>query len=432
MQTSLRGIAKKAEKFKQHRFENLYRILNFHALKIAWYEINKQAAKGTDKISAQDFAKNLDSNLVNLVKRLKGKRYKTNLVRRVEIAKDNGKKRALGIPALADKLVQRAVAKILEAIYEREFLSCSHGYRPKKSPHTAIKQLSKELQVNKYSYIVEADIKGFFDNIDHQWMTKMLEQRIKDKAILNLINKWLKSGILKEDGKILNPITGTPQGGVVSPILANIYLHYVLDLWFEKVVKANCQGEAYLCRYADDFVCAFRYKADAERFYNALGKRLKKFNLELAEEKTRIISFSRFRKEEGTSFDFVGFEIRWGVSQKGKDSIRRRTSRNKLRKSLQNFNEWCKENRDNRLRNLFPKLNLKLRGYYNFYGIIGNLRSLYEFYDKAKSILYKWLNRRSQRRSFNWKEFHRVLDIYGIMKPKITESNIKQQEFEYI
>lgn len=177
-------------------------------------------------------------------------------------------------------------------------------------------------------------------------------------------------------------------------------------------MKANCQGEAYLCRYADDFVCAFRYKADAERFYKALGKRLKKFNLELAEEKTRIISFSRFRKEEGTSFDFVGFEIRWGVSQKGKDSIRRRTSRNKLRKSLKNFKEWCKENRNNRLRNLFPKLNQKLRGYYNFYGIIGNLRSLYEFYDKAKSILYKWLNRRSQRRSFNWKEFKKVLDIY--------------------
>lgn len=214
MQTSLRGIAKKAKKFKQYRFENLYKILNFHALKIAWYDINKQAAKGTDKISAQEFAKNLDSNLVNLVKKLKGKRYKAKLVRRVEIAKDNGKKRALGIPALADKLVQRAVAKILEAIYEKDFLPCSHGYRPKKSPHTAIKELSKELQVNKYSYIVEADIKGFFDNIDHQWMIKMLEERIKDKALLNLINKWLKAGILKEDGKVFHPITGTPQGGL--------------------------------------------------------------------------------------------------------------------------------------------------------------------------------------------------------------------------
>ncbi|MNI52332.1 reverse transcriptase [compost metagenome] len=233
------------------------------------------------------------------------------------------------------------------------------------------------------------------------------------------------------DGKVKHPVTGCPQGGIISPILANVYLHYVLDLWFEKVVKRYSEGDSYCCRYADDFVCAFRYKRDAERFYRVLGLRLRKFGLELSLEKTNIIRFSRFQKEANTSFEFLGFEFRWGVSRKGKDLLKRRTSRNKLRKSVAAFKEWCKENRDKRLRRLFPKLNAKLRGYYNYYGLVGNYTSLWDFYTKSVRILYKWLNRRSQRRSFNLATFTLCLKRYSVEKPRIVESKHIQLQFDF-
>ena len=431
MPTSLQAIAQKAKRLKSHRFQNLYKLLNYHALVVAWKRINKKAAAGVDKTTAKEFAQNLEANITQIEKQLIEKRYRTKLVRRTEIPKEKGKTRPLGIPAITDKLVQSTVSSILEAIYEQEFLPNSYGYRTKVGAHTAIKDLTKELNFGKYSYIVEADITGFFDNIDHDWLIKMLKLRINDRAFLGLIKKWLKAGVLHANGQVHDPITGTPQGGIISPILANIYLHYVLDIWFEKVVKPRCEGQAYLCRYADDFVCAFRYKKDADRFYQALGKRLNKFNLELSKEKTNIISFSRFRKEENTAFDFLGFEFRWGVSRKGKDIIKRSTSRNKFQKSIQNFKEWCKENRNNRLRNLFKELNTKLRGYYNYYGLIGNMTKLREFYENALKILYKWLNRRSQRKSFDYSSFAKVIKRYGILKPRIIESPYSQIKLNF-
>ncbi|SEM89876.1 group II intron reverse transcriptase/maturase, partial [Candidatus Frackibacter sp. WG12] len=362
VQTSLKGIAKKAKRLKKYRFRDLYRQINHSALSKAWDNINKKAAAGVDKITAKEFAKNLKDNIESILDSLIGKRYHAKMVRRVNIEKDNGKLRPLGIPVVADKIVQRATADILEAIYEQDFIDNSYGYRPNRDSKVAIKSLTKELQFGKYSYIVEADIKGFFDNIDHDWLIEMLKQRVNDKEFIRLIKKWLKAGILKEDGQVIHPVTGTPQGGIISPILANIYLHYVLDIWFIGKVKKECAGEAHLCRYADDFVCAFRYKRDAERFYHMLQKRLNKFGLALSLEKTNIISFSRFRKYENNSFEFLGFEMRWGTSRKGKDIIKRRTSRKKLRKSLKNFTKWCKENRNKRLRSLFSDLNAKLRG----------------------------------------------------------------------
>lgn len=432
MPTSLQRISQKAKRLKKYRFRNLYRLLNTTMLQEVWKEINKKAAAGVDKVTAKEYAHKLEENLEEIVSNLKEKRYRAKLVRRVDIPKGNGKTRPLGIPAMSDKIVQSAVAQILEAIYEQDFLDCSYGYRPKVGAQKAVTELTKELQFNKYSYIVEADIKGFFDNINHDWLIKMLEQRVADKTFIGLIKKWLKAGILNKDGEIIHPVTGTPQGGIISPILANIYLHYVVDLWFEKIVKPACEGEAYLCRYADDFVCAFRYKSDAERFYQVLGRRLKKFGLELAEEKTNIISFTRFRKYENTSFEFLGFEFRWRVSRKGKDLISRSTSKSKLKKSLSNFKEWCKEHRNQRLKTLFQLLNAKLRGYYNYYGVIGNYKRLSQFYEITKSILYKWLNRRSQRRSFNWTEFQRAADYYGMLKPRITETVNNQLKLEFI
>ncbi len=394
---------------------------------LAWREINKKSASGVDKETAKEFAVNLDTNLETMVEELKSKRYKAKLVNRVYIPKSNGKMRGLGLPALRDKIVQRAAASILEAIYEQDFLKCSYGYRPGTGAQKAVRDVDREL-MQKYSYIVEADIRSYFDSIDHKWLMKMLALRIKDKAFLNLIQKWLKAGILDTDGRVINMETGCPQGSVVSPILANVYLHYALDLWFEKVVKPRSTGEAYICRMADNFICAFRYKEDAERFYRTLGKRLGKFGLEMAEEKTKIISFTRFRKYENTSFEFLGFEFRWKVSNRGKDIIVKRTSRSKLRKSIKAFSEWCKGNRDKRIKRIVEMLKTKFGGYYNYYGVIGNSKGLNEFYGQAMKILFKWLNRRSQRKSFTWGEFKAKMK--WLITPRITETSDDQIRLE--
>jgi RNA-directed DNA polymerase len=429
MQTSLRGIARKAKQKKNHRFGNLYRLLNKDALYLAWKEINKKAATGVDGETAMDFERNLNANLDTIVEELKSKKYKARLVKRVNIPKGNGKTRPLGLPALRDKIVQKAVANILEAIYEQDFLKCSYGYRPKVGAQKAVKEMTKELMY-KYGYVVEADIRSFFDNIDHQWLMKMLELRIEDKPFLRLIKKWLKAGILDTDGKVINPLNGCPQGSIVSPILANIYLHYALDLWFEKTVKVQSKGETYMCRVADDFVCAFRFKEEAVKFYNTLGKRLGKFGLELAEEKTKIIRFSRFIHQKNGSFEFLGFEFRWALSNKGKNIITRRTSRNKLRKSIKAFTNWCKENRHKRIKRIVEMLNSKLRGYFNYYGVINNGKGIKRFYDEAIKILYKWLNRRSQRRSFTWDEFNAKMKWYGLITPKVVERPDNQIRLE--
>jgi RNA-directed DNA polymerase len=421
MQTSLQGIANKARRSKKYRFRDLYRLLSEENLVDSWRHMNLKAASGVDKTTAKEYEKDLRDNIRDLVARLKEKRYRAKLVRRVYIPKSSGKLRPLGIPAIEDKLVQVAVARILNAIYEQDFLPNSFGYRPKVGAREAVQDITSALYRRRFSYIVDADIKGFFDSIDHEWLLKMLEQRIDDRAFIGLIRKWLKAGILTPEGQVEHPATGTPQGGIVSPILANIYLHYVLDLWFEKVVKPRCEGEVYLCRYADDFVAAFRYKRDAERFYELLAKRLRKFGLEVADKKTKITRFTRFRKEEGAYFEFLGFEFRWGVDRKGRDTIKRKTSRKRFRKSLDNFKEWCRESRNFRLQKLFSLLNARLRGYYNYYGVIGNYGSLQEFFTQAMRILYKWLNRRSQRRSFNYRGFSEALKHYQIEKPRITE-----------
>jgi group II intron reverse transcriptase/maturase len=420
MQTSLQGIAKKAKLNKKHRFRDLYRLLNEENLLDSWKYLNNKAASGVDRVSMKEFEANLLSNIQGLVKSLKEKRYRAKLVRRVNILKSKDKYRSLGIPTIGDKLIQKAVARILEAMYEQDFLLCSYGYRPTIGAKDAVRDISATLARGGYNYILDADLQGFFDHIDHQWLLKMLEERIDDKPFIQLITKWLKAGVLSTDGRILHPVTGTPQGGIVSPILANIYLHYVLDLWFLKKVKPNCKGEVYLCRYADDFICAFRFKDDAEEFYKALIKRLDKFGLSLSSDKTRIIKFSRFEKGSNY-FEFLGFEFRWGTSRKGKDMIKRRTSRKKLLASFTKFSLWCRKCRNLRLKVIFKLLNAKLRGYYNYYGVIGNFTSLQKFFRQAMKILYKWLNRRSQKRSFCYNIFNQIARFYHIEKPRITE-----------
>ena len=257
--TSLRGIANKASVDKHHRFQDLYRMLDETLLRESFRELNKKSAAGIDQVTAAQYAENLQANIQDLVARLKSKRYRTKRLRRSFIPKENGEQRPLGIPALEDKLVQRACATLLTAIYEQAFLDCSYGYRQNRSAQEAVQDLTFELQYGCYGYVVEADIRGFFDDMDHEQLCQMLEQRIDDQAFLGLIRQWLKAGILETDGCIIHPQTGTPQGGIVSPILANVYLHHVLDRWFHEVVQAHCQGEAMLVRYADD--CAPRGRA---------------------------------------------------------------------------------------------------------------------------------------------------------------------------
>jgi group II intron reverse transcriptase/maturase len=427
MQPSLQGIANKAKREKSYRFRDLCRMFTEEYFQECWKHLRKDAATGVDRVTAEEYGKNFVKNVRALIERLKKGTYRAKLVLRKWIPKDKGKLRPLGLPALEDKLLQIAVSLILSAIFEVNFLACSFGYRQKLSARDAVRDLKDALQFGRYRYIVEADIKGFFDNIDHDWMIKMLEQRIDDKRFLRLIRKWLKAGILEKDGKVLHPITGTPQGGIVSPVLANIYLHYALDLWFETVVKKQCKGAAYLWRYADDFVAAFEYREDAERFYRELPIRLAKFKLTLSMEKTQIVAFSRFPESQGKSFDFLGFEFRWEDSRKGKRIVKLRTSRKKFRRSLQNFTEWSRKSRSTPIRKLLANLNRKLRGYYNYFGVIGNYERLQKFFYQAMGILKKWLNRRSQRRSFNWETFWAMLNRRKIERPRITERPEGQQ-----
>lgn len=427
MQTSLLGIANKAKEDKKHRFRNLAMMLSKENLLDSWKYMNRKAAPGVDEVIVSDYETNLLANIANLYERLKTNRYHAKLVKRVHIPKGNGKLRPLGLPVLEDKLVQKVVARILDAIYEQDFLSCSFGYRPKIGPKNALKRLTDELQLGTYSYIVEADIKGYFDSIDHDKLVEFLCERIDDRQFIRLIKKWLKAGILETDGKVFHPETGTPQGGVISSILANVYLHYVLDLWFKEVVKPKLKGKAYICRYADDFVCAFQYKEDAERFFSVLPRRLGRYGLELAKEKTRLMSFSKFRKYENTRFVFLQFQFCWGKDRTGRDRIKVTTCRERFRRSVKELSVWCKENRSLRPRVYFKKLNEKLRGYYIHYGIRGNYKSLGQFNYLMERNVFKWLNRRSQKKSFTWEVFRRKLVYYEVVRPRIKPVKVNRQ-----
>jgi group II intron reverse transcriptase/maturase len=310
----------------------------------------------------------------------------------------------------------------LTAIYEQDFLDCSYGYRPGRGAQDAVRDLPFDLQYGKYGYLVEADVQGFFDQMNHTWLLTMLRERIDDRAFLRLIRKWLKAGILETDGQVVHPETGSPQGGSISPVLANVYLHYALDLWFEKVVKAHCCGAALLCRYADDWVCAFRYQDDAERFYRVLPNRLKKFNLQVAPEKTHLLRFSRFHPSMQRRFTFLGFELYWMPDRHGVPRVKRRTARKKLQAACRRMAEWIKQHRHLPGREFYRRLNTRLRGHYNYYGLQGNFRALQRFFERAMRCVFKWRNRRGgKRQSFTWEQFTQGFDRVKIARPRITE-----------
>jgi len=423
--TFLRAIADKARKDPNHRFGDLYRHLNQPTLRASFYLLRKNAASGVDGVTFQQYEQKLEENLTQLVERLKRKNYRARLVRRKYIPKGNGKLRPLGIPTLEDKLLQCAVTQILLAIYEADFLPCSYGYRPGRGPHDAVRALTDELHWGKHNFVVEADIKGFFDHLQHDKLLELLGRRIGDGALLRLIRKWLKAGILEEDGRVIHPVLGTPQGGVISPVLANVYLHYALDLWFEEQVRKGNRGQSRLFRFADDFVACFEYRHEATAFERTLQERLAQYGLEVAPDKTKMLRFGRNGGPHNGRFDFLGFEYRWEPDRKGRPTVKRRTARKKLQGAVQRMGEWLQTHRHRKLPELMRTLNAKLRGYWNYYGVIGNSQSLNQYYYLTSELLYKWLNRRSQKRSYTWEAFKRLLERYEVPRPKIVEQGRK-------
>lgn len=317
---------------------------------------------------------------------------------------------------------------MLGAIYEQDFLETSWGYRPGRSPRQASRELAGRLGGGRHHWIVEADIRGFFDRIDHDWMLRMLGERVNDAAFLGLIAKWLKAGIMEESGEVIHPVTGTPQGGIVSPVLANICLHYALDLWFERKVRPSMQGRAMLMRYADDFVCAFESRTEAEAFMGKLSERLGKFGLELAEEKSGLIPFSRHRLKVNGGFRFPGFLYHWTPTRTGKVKVQRMTDPKKLHASVAAFSEWVRNRRHQRTHRLMGQLRSKLTGYWNYYGVEGNFRSLNKFWWQVRGGLHKWLNRRSHKRSYTWKGLTACLEDFRIPGPRITERSAGKEK----
>ncbi len=424
MKTKILRIAEISKNNPKEIFTSIYHLINKDLLMMCHKELSGNKAVGIDKQTKQEYEVNLEENLIKLTEKLKNKSYKPSPVRRVNIPKANGKTRPLGISNYEDKIVQLALKKLIEAIYEPKFLNCMCGFRPNRGCHTAIKQLSDNIERRKVGYIVDADIKGFFNNVDHKWLIKCLEQHIKDPNILRLVNKFLKAGVM-EKGKYYDTEVGTPQGSILSPVLANIYMHYVLSLWFEKIIKANFKGEAYITIYADDYVCCFQNKKEAEWFYKELlPKRLQKFNLQLEPNKTRLIEFGRYAKERRNgkkpeTFNFLGFTFYCGKNRNGKFNVKKKTDRKKYIKKIQEYNQWCRENRHIKVKELIDKTNSKLLGHYHYFGIEDNFRSINKFREEIRKIMFKWLNRRSQRKSYSWDKFQ-LLEIFcPLIKPKI-------------
>lgn len=414
------------------KVQNLASYINEETLRSAHKQMSRNKAYGVDKVSKDAYESNLDGNLKSLVERMKRDGYKPKPSRRVFIPKDgkNGT-RPLGISSYEDKLVEYAVAQILTQIYEPKFFNASYGFRPNRNCHDAVREVVEMVQYRKTNYIVEADIKGFFDNVDHEWMMKFLEHDIADRKFLGIIRKFMKAGVM-DKGKYLDGERGTPQGNGASPVLANIYLHYVVDMWFERTVKRHLEGQCYLIRYCDDFVCCFQNKWEAEKFYRTLQKRFKKFGLELAMDKTKTLEFGRFAKEnretrgEGKpeTFDFLGFTFYCGMdSKKTFFRCRVKTSRKKFRSKMKAMKEWIKLHRTMELKDLFKIVNAKLRGHYQYYGVTDNTKDIKRFQIQTAWLLFKWLNRRSQKRSYTLDAFFNgVLRTFPLVEPSIKVS----------
>jgi group II intron reverse transcriptase/maturase len=429
--TKLQQIAKLAREAPDMVLDTLAHHIDVEWLREAYRRTRKSGAVGVDGQSAAAYAENLEENLRSLLERFKSGTYRAPPVRRAYVPKDDGKKsRGIGVPTFEDKVLQRAVVMVLEAVYEQDFLECSYGCRPGRSAHQALGVVRQGLRSMGGGWVLDVDVQQFFDMLEHNHLRRFLDQRVRDGVLRRAIDKWLKAGVF-EDGSVQHPDMGTPQGGVVSPVLANIYLHYVVDLWFEKVVKPRLLGRAFLNRYMDDMVFVFSVEKDAHRVKAVLSKRLGKYGLRLHPEKTRLVMFrppcERLgRNQRPGSFDFLGFTHHWGRSLKGAWVIKRRTAKDRFRRALKKISQWCRRNRHRPLAEQQHILGQKLRGHYHYYGITGNGSAIPRFFRTVVHVWRKWLSRRSQRARLNWEKFNRLLKRYPLPPPVVVHSKFRR------
>jgi len=423
--TRLRRIADLAREDRHRVLTSLHHYIDEYWLWEAFARTRKDGAPGVDGQTAEEYARDLRANLLSLLDRFKSGRYKAPPVRRKHIPKGTGDTRPIGIPTLEDKVLQRAVAMVLEAVYEEEFLPCSYGFRPGRSAHQALETLWGGVMQMRGGWIFEVDIKSFYDELDMGHLRSFLDQRVRDGVLRRAVDKWLKAGVL-EEGQLSYPEKGTPQGGVISPLLANIYLHEVLDKWFETEVRPCLRSTAFLVRFADDFVIVFEREEDARRVAAVLPKRLDRFGLRLHPEKTRLVQFRRplrtgrpTKGERPETFDFLGFTHYWGRSRRGAWVVKRKTAATRVRRALREIKQWCQEHRHQPVRWQQEKLSYKLRGHYAYYGITGNARSIGEVYWRACRLWQQGLERRSQKR-MGWERFLRkILRRFPLPLPRI-------------
>lgn len=426
MSTKIIRINQIAIEQPETKFTSIYHLINYELLKECFDEIDGNKAVGIDNVTKEDYRLNLENNLNDIVERLKRKAYRPTPSRRVYIPKANGKMRGLAISIFEDKIVQLAIKKILEAIYEPKFTDNMFGFRPNKSCHDALKYLAKCIERKQTNYILDADIKGYFDNIDHDKLIHVLEIHIGDNNLIRLIQRFLKIGIIEND-KYIKGELGTPQGSILSPVLANIYMYYALILWFEKTKKI-AKGFVEIINYADDMVICFQYYNEAKQIYEAMKNRLAKCGLEFAEDKTRLIEFGRFAKTnrdrrgagKPETFDFLGFTHYCSKSKDGKRfRVKRKTSKKKLKLKIKEFKLWLKENRNKKLKEIIPTVRRKLIGHYNYFGITDNSKGIERYYYAVFMMMIKWLNRRSQKKSYTFETFKLMMKTCKIPLPTI-------------
>jgi len=426
----LERIAKLAKQAPEMAFTTLAHHIDIDWLREAYRRTRKDGAAGVDGQTAEEYAARLEDNLQRLLDRVKSGTYRAPPVRRVHIPKGDGSQtRPIGIPTFEDKLLQRAVAMVLEAIYEQDFFDCSYGFRPGRSAHQALDVLQHETVCMAGGWILEVDIKKFFDTLDHAHLREILQHRVRDGVLLRLIGKWLNAGVL-EAGELSFPDAGSPQGGVISPLLSNIYLHEVLDAWFERDVRPKLNGRARLVRYADDFVIVFSREEDAHRVMTVLPKRFEKYGLTLHPEKTRLIEFRRPDRRQSAqggdqgrpgTFDLLGFTHYWGLSRKGKWVVKRRTASDRYSRALKRVAEWCRHNRHREVKQQWEALKQRLRGHFGYFGITGNFEAIHRFRGRVIDIWRKWLSRRSQRAQMSWERMRKLLKYYPLPAARIQK-----------
>ena len=425
--TKQRRIAALARQHPQRVFIALNHFMDKAWLYQAYVRTRKDAAPGIDGVTAQAYERNLETHLASLLERLKSGRYRAPAVRRVYIDKADGTPRPLGLPTFEDKVAQRAVLMLLEPIYEQDFLNCSYGFRPGRCAHQALEHLWKAIMNRNGRWILDLDISNYFGTIDHKQLRTILDQRVKDGVVRRLIDKWLKAGVL-ENGNRTVPTAGTPQGGVLSPLLANVFLHEVLDTWFQEAVVPRMRGRSTLVRFADDAVCVFEHRDDCQRVHAVLVKRLAKFGLTLHPIKTRLVAFGPEPKRPGSSsggqgdrtFEFLGFTHYWKRSRRGCWIVARKTAKTRLARALRKVYTYCKRYRHRPLRQQQQRLSQMLRGHYGYYGIVGNSRSIKNFAYQTRRIWQKWLKRRDGLRRLTWEKFNAMLERLALPEPRIV------------